>query len=87
MQSITTKTRARIYGTSHAWRLSVQADQSEEFKECEVSLEIQGDSRNGYHLVMSPSGFFTADAWHETKQDALESAHELFGIEFDEWST
>ncbi|MCH9656024.1 MAG: hypothetical protein K0U86_18955 [Planctomycetes bacterium] len=86
MQSITAKTRARIYGTSQAWRLSFQADQTEVFKECEVSLEIQGDRRNGYHLVMSPSGFFTADSWHETRQDALEKANELFGIKFEEWS-
>jgi len=35
---------------------------------------------------MSPSGFFTADYWYETKREALDSAAELFGLEPSGWS-
>jgi hypothetical protein len=51
-----------------------------------VALEIQGDDRNGYNLVLIPVGFFTADYWYRTKQDALEAAEELFAIGPDMWS-
>ena len=51
-----------------------------------IELEIQGDEINGYNLVMSPEGFFTADYWYETKEEAMESAEELFGVTRLEWS-
>jgi len=50
-----------------------------------VELEIQGDEENGYHLVMSPAGFFTADEWYKSKEDALAAALELFGIPAGKW--
>jgi hypothetical protein len=50
-----------------------------------VELEIQGDEKNGFHLVMSPDGCFTADTWHESVEDAKDTAHRLFGVGFEEW--
>ena len=86
MLSITTTTKARVWGTKNAWSLSPLRIADEPNHECEVQLEIQGDDRNGYHLVMSPNGFFTADSWHQTIQDALDTARELFGVITDDWS-
>ena len=35
---------------------------------------------------MSPNGFFTADSWHPTKQDAIDAASEIFGVAHTAWS-
>jgi hypothetical protein len=51
-----------------------------------VLLEIQGDEKNGYHLVKAPDGFLAADSWHRTIGEAQQSARELFGVEPDQWS-
>ena len=51
-----------------------------------MTLEIQGDAKNGYHLVMSPEGCFTADTWHESVEDAKATAEEAFGVPPHEWS-
>ncbi len=86
MLSIRTTVKARVWGTHDAWRLCPFRSPEEPSQDCEVELEIQGDDRSGYHLVMSPSGFFTADNWYETKQEALDTAHRVFGVGPDEWS-
>jgi hypothetical protein len=86
MNSITATTKAQIWGTRNAWSLSPNRGSNAPSQECDVALEIQGDDRNGYHLVMTPSGFFAADSWYQTKQEALEDAEELFGVCRDEWS-
>lgn len=88
MHSIFTKTKARIWGTTNAWSLTSFAGTQQPNHECCVVLEIQGDDQNGYHLVKSPFGYVTADSWHPTKQDALQSASELFDVDVavDEWS-
>ena len=86
MLSIFAITKARIWGTTNAWSLTQFAGSDQLNCECIVELEIQGDDRNGYNLVMSPTGFFTADSWHQTKDDALLSALELFGVAQDEWT-
>lgn len=52
---------------------------------CPVALEIQGTDRDGYHLVMSPQGVFTADSWHPTLRDAVAAAEELFDVSEDGW--
>lgn len=85
MKSINAKTKVRIWGTKNAWSLAPKSEMDNSGILCEVSLEIQGDQRNGYHLVMSPTGFFTADYWYETKNDALENAEELFGVDPNSW--
>lgn len=79
-------TRVRVWGTKNAWKLSSFGNTGEPNQECDVALEISGDDQNGYLLVMAPHGFFTADSWHQSKQEALESAKELFGVSHDVWS-
>ena len=77
---------ALIAGSSDSWTVATPSDPPASVYERVVLLEIQGDASNGYHLVMSPSGCFTADSWHETVGDALATAHRLFGVRPDEWS-
>jgi hypothetical protein len=75
-----------IHGTSNAWKVASPTDSPTLVQEREVTLEIQGNARDGYHLVMSPTGCFTADTWHETVEDAKETAHQLFGVPPDRWT-
>lgn len=86
MHSIYASTTTRIWGTRNAWSAARTGGPDQPNCECAVELEIQGDDRNGYNLVMSPTGFFTADSWHPTKQDALDAACEIFGVSQAEWS-
>lgn len=86
MQSIFATTTASIFGSRNAWSLAPIEGFSPYPSQCVVRLEIQGDKRNGYNLVMSPEGFFTADSWHPTQQDALDSAYDLFHVPQDAWS-
>ena len=85
MKSINAKTKVSVWGTKNAWSLAPTSETGSLGTLCDVSVEIQGDQRNGYHLVMSPSGFFTADHWYETKTDALDAAKELFGVDHNDW--
>lgn len=52
---------------------------------CNIRLEIEGDAINGYHLVKSPEGFFTADNWYQTLDEALASALAVFGVAARDW--
>jgi hypothetical protein len=52
---------ASICGSGDAWKVGQPSDLPASVKERPVTLEIQGDAQNGYHLVMSPEGCFTAD--------------------------
>lgn len=79
-------TTARIYGTANSWSLAAQRGHTSEGHECEVDLEIQGDEKHGFHLVISPAGFFTADSWYESKDSALAAAFELLGVTREKWS-
>jgi hypothetical protein len=77
---------ALICGTSNAWKVAEPSDPPATTQERVVLLEIRGDEKNGYHLVMSPKGCFIADSWHATIEDALDTAHRLFDVRPDEWS-
>ena len=56
----------QICGSGDACKVAGSSDLPERIQERVVALEIQGDGANGYHLVMSPAGCFTADSWHES---------------------
>ena len=75
-----------ICGTSNSWKVAEPSDPTSLTQDRFVSLEIHGDDKNGYHLVMSPDGCFTADTWHATVDDALESANRVFGVPLTAWS-
>lgn len=85
MERLVAVARVRVWGTENCWSLAPSPGVASANKECDVTLEIQGTPKDGYNLVMSPAGFFTADCWCKTKSDALDDARELFGIADDEW--
>jgi hypothetical protein len=47
---------------------------------CTFRLTIEGDPKTGFHLAQDPDGFFTADAWFPTQQEAIEAASAEFGV-------
>ena len=75
-----------IRGSGNAWKVAEPSDPPARVQEREVVLEIQGDATNGFHLVMSPAGCFTADTWHESVEDAKAAATEVFGVASDGWT-
>jgi hypothetical protein len=78
-----------IRGFSNGWDV-VEPDDPPDLpglvQERQVALEIQGNARNGYHLLMTPAGCFTADTWHPTLEDAKEAARRLFGVPPGGWA-
>ena len=85
MKSFFCKTKVQIWGTKNSWSLSPMTGKSGPGKLCNILLEIQGTAKNGYHLVMSPDGYFSADNWYVNIEDAIENAKELFGIKKKDW--
>jgi hypothetical protein len=79
-----TQTTVQICGTRNAWSLESD-DPNEPRTETLVNLEIQGSNRDGYNLVMSPDGFFTADYWYETLDEAFEAGFDLFSVSKEQW--
>ena len=75
-----------IRGTSNAWKVAEPFVPPAQVHERKVTLEIWGNPRDGYHLLMSPAGCFTADTWHETVEDAKDTAQRLFGVPPEGWT-
>jgi hypothetical protein len=78
-------TRAKIFGKYSCWSSSPLPGVGEESKDCVVELEIQASGPSGYHLVKAPDGFFTADDWYESEEEAMGAAFEEFGVRRSEW--
>jgi hypothetical protein len=74
-----------ICGTANAWKVAEPSDPPANVQKRAVALEIQGNVRDGFHLVMSPAGCFTADTWHETVEGAKDTALQLFGVSLGDW--
>ncbi len=75
-----------IRGFANVWKVAESSDPPAKVQERTVELEIQGNEAEGYHLIMSPDGCFTADTWHESVEDAKDTAKEAFGVGLDEWT-
>ncbi len=80
------KIHTRIYGSTNSWRL-IDNGSDGQFKDCIVNLEIQGNDKQGYCLVISPEGFFTADHHYDCLKDVIHlytviDAEEMFGVKF-----
>ena len=84
--TLVARTTSRVWGSHDAWSLAPDGGSDAAGRDCAVDLEIRGDDASGYHLVMSPAGFFTADTWHETLDDAYAAAAEFFGIAPERWA-
>lgn len=75
-----------ICGSGNAWKVAGPSDPPGQVQCREVVLEIQGNAAQGYHLVMSPVGCFSADSWYESLAEAKKSAAEIFGVAPEAWS-
>src|SRR3954452_25295119 len=73
----------RAYG--NAWKVAEPSDTGALVQRRVVEMEIQGDGKDGYHLIMSPERCFTADTWHETLEEVKDTAQQLFGVGLGEW--
>jgi hypothetical protein len=78
------RTTTTVYGTKNGWGLApLPGDDAGSVRA--VDLRIAGNSKEGYHLVMHPDGFFAADTWHESEAQAIDSAQGLFGVGEGDW--
>lgn len=75
--------RVTVYGHSGAWSIEPSA-YPDATANVRVTLSIQSDGQSGYHFVMSPDGYFTADTYHLTLDEAFEAGRE-FGVEPEAW--
>ena len=75
-----------IRGYANAWKVAGAADPRANIQDRVVTLEIVGNPADGYHLLMSPAGCFTADTWHESVEDAKGTAAVAFGVSPDGWT-
>ena len=85
MSEFYAETRAIIWGSEYAWSTGPSPSIADASKEVTVLLSIQGNDRDGYLLVQSPEGFFTADNFHPTLEEAIEQAWQLFGVNAEAW--
>jgi hypothetical protein len=85
MKAVTASTRVLVSGGGDCWKVAEPRDPPHTVKERTVRLEIVGDDQNGYHLNMSPDGCFTADTWHATMAEALDTAKRLFNVDRSAW--
>ncbi len=53
-----------IRGSGMPAKVAEASDPTDQVRAREVTLEIQGGVTDGYHLIMSPAGCFTADHWY-----------------------
>ena len=86
MKRWTAKTRTQVWGRKNAWSLSAPKERAASSIECEINLEILGNPKGGFHLVMSPDGFFTADSWTETLDEAFHDSSEMFDLDRSDWT-
>ena len=69
-----------------------QADAEDEAKypqyvsERKARLVIEGNPKNGNHLIMTPEGCFAADTHYSTIEDAMADAREAFGVSDEGWN-
>jgi hypothetical protein len=76
--------QVRIRRLTGGWKVADPEDRSNYVHVLPVKLSIVEDPK-GYHLVMSPEGCFTADAFYETLQKAKDDAARCFGVRDADW--
>ncbi|MFS1524465.1 hypothetical protein ACL7TT_10180 [Microbulbifer sp. 2304DJ12-6] len=68
------------------WRVADREDDIKYVKQLEIELLIEGNAKNGYHLIMTPEGFFAADLHFDSIEEAKEEAEEYFEVSNIQWS-
>lgn len=85
MTSLVAFAEARVWGSTNCWSLE-GGRLPGDGRTCRIRLEIQGEEKSGFHLVMEPEGFCAADTWHETEAAAIAAATSLLGLARVAWS-
>ena len=80
------KTTARIWGSPNAWSLAPAKGGPPPWRDSDVSLEIRGNPRDGFHLVIRPDGFFATDYGYASQQEAISGAKQLFDLPEHRWT-
>ena len=84
MVTLVAKTTANVAGDHGSWRLASDREGSRSVITT-VTLRIEGENEQGFHLIKSPDGFFTADDWFLTIDEAFDAAEECFGVRRQDW--
>ena len=74
-----------IRSSANTWSAAKPSDPSAHVRDRRVDLEVEGNPRDGFHLIMSPDGCFTADTWHETAEEAKDAPLQAFGVLLEDW--
>ena len=78
--------RVRISGHPHSGWSSAEPTDPQSF-ELDFRFSIVDDGSTNYLLTYSSlDNRYAADTWHETLEEAFLVAHEVFGIQLNEWS-
>ncbi len=74
----------KIWGTNRSWSFEKGSYHQSIMTIVEILLE--GNTKDGYFLIKSPKGFFTADEHYDTFDEVMDSANEYFGIKEKDWN-
>jgi hypothetical protein len=86
-KGVTCVVRLPIWSSSSSsWKVAAATDPANEVRELDVWLEVLGNDADGYHLVMTPDGCFTADYHYTSSAEAIEAARDIFGAPTDGWT-
>ena len=85
MPTLSTHKDIRIWSIKKNWLLEQPKNDRIKSRVCTINLFIEGDRGSGYHLVMCIADHHTVDTWHESQKDAMEDAHEMFGVRECDW--
>ena len=72
-------------GRPNSWSIAEAGDANA--VELSIELSIQGYSKTGYHLVICPDGYSSADSSYDSIDEAKEDVFEMFGVNQHEWTT
>jgi hypothetical protein len=62
-------------------------DPASEVRTVNIELEVEGDDADGWLVVITPDGCFTADHWFASKAEAIGAAQDVFGAPADGWTS
>ena len=83
MLKSTIKQKIRIL--KGGWRVAKSDDNVKYVKRLAVELSIEGSSKSGYYLLMTPEGLFTADLHFDSIEEAKEEAENYFELSSIQW--
>ncbi|KFZ36113.1 hypothetical protein HR45_18275 [Shewanella mangrovi] len=77
-------TNSLIYGNASYWSLSGEHSAAPTSQR-HIDLDIIGDTEQGYLLLISPKGLYTAEMWCASLEEAKQHAQQWFAIQTADW--